>query len=93
MRPALRRVIEEQGVKILELGCPFCMPPMHIEPGQPCPTCGAEIVIMAVKPEGGKFVPLKCMICGKSNGHLVQVEGGFKHEPSCLLMPMEIETP
>ena|SRR3990167_2785621 len=93
MKVVRTRIVENNGVKVMELGCPFCDPPVHIQPGQPCPQCGSQLVMYAVKPKNGKFIPYVCEICKKTGGKMVKTPSGYKHNPSCLIMKPTIALP
>ena len=93
MKAALIRIVENKGVKVAELGCPYCDPPVHVQPGMPCPQCGAQIVIYAVRPKNGKFVPYVCEICKRPGGRMTKTPTGYKHDPSCLLIRPTIAIP
>ena len=87
------RVVENNGTKVMELGCPYCDPPVHIQPGMPCQQCGSQVVMYAVRPKNGKFVPYVCEICKKTGGKMIKTQTGHKHDPSCLLLRQTIAVP
>ena len=93
IKPALMRVVQLDQGKVAELGCPFCDPPVHIEPGKPCMNCGAQVEVWVSRPKNGKFIPYECEICHRTGGKMAKTETGYKHDPSCLILRQKILLP